>query len=134
MSSWRSKTTTNHERRRQCKQNSKYGSSKSNVCFGLTSVFFRIIFPKLTFNCRLSLQSSLQLLQVLFRLVPKEFYALFFFFFSIFWFREGYIFFETMSLKRGINEKLFFFNNATLTAIFSSENLNLICFQIHDMR
>ena len=134
MSIWRSKTTTNYERRRHCKQNSKFGSSQSSVGFGLTSVFFLIIFSKLTFNCRLSLQSLLQLIQFLFRLVRKEFYALFFFFFAIFWFREGYIFFETMSLKKGVNEKLFFFNNATFTTIFSSENLNLLCFLIHDIR
>ena len=108
MSIWRSKTTTNHERRRHCKQNSKFGSSQSSVGFGLTSVFFLIIFSKLTFNCRLSLQSLLQLIQFLFWLVPKEFYALLIFFFAIFWFREGYIFFETMSLKKGDKLKTFF--------------------------
>ena len=101
LSIWRSKTKTNHERRRQCKQNSKYGSSKSSVGFGLTSVFFLIIFSKLTFNCCSSLQSLLQLLQFLFIFVSKEFYAVLFFFFAIFWFRKGYIFFESISLKGG---------------------------------
>ena len=51
----------------------------NQVLVSVTSVFFLIIFSKLTFNCRSPLQSLLQLLQFLFRFVSKEFYALLFF-------------------------------------------------------
>ena len=53
----------------------------NQVLLSVTSVFFLIIFSKLTFtnDCRSPLQSLLQLLQFLFRFVSKEFYALFFF-------------------------------------------------------